>query len=241
MTVALYQRIAQELAQKIASGEWPAGSLTPTEHQLMAHHGASRNTIRAALKQLQDLGMVSRRRNRGTTVEGPPSVGTFTQSLSSLDDLVNLAQKATREICAARRVVLDIALARELGCTPGSNWLHIAMIRRETGAHVPLCWTDAYVDPHYAAVRRLAAKFPEHLLCDLLETHCGRPIATVEQTVTACAIPPKIATQLAVPDADPGLRIMRHYRDATHAPILITRSFYPGERYALSTTLVRRR
>ena len=79
----------------------------------------------------------------------------------------------------------------------GGPVAQIAMIRRETGAQVPLCWTDAYVDPHYAAVRRLAAKFPEHLLCDLLETHCGRPIATVEQTVTACAIPPKIATHVS--------------------------------------------
>ena len=241
MTVPLYQGIAKALAHKISSGDWPVGTLMPTEHQLMAEHGVSRNTIRAALKQLQDLGMVSRRRNRGTLVEGAPSAGTFTQSLTNLDDLVNLAQTATREIGATRELVLDAALARELGCVAGSRWLHMTMIRREPGAPAPLGWTDAYIDPHYSSVRRLAAKHPERLLCDLIEAHGGRPIAMVEQTVTACAIPAELAAQLAVSAAEPGLKIMRHYRDATRVPVLVTRSYYPGGRYALTTTLVRRR
>jgi GntR family transcriptional regulator len=239
--VALYQRIAEELAQKVTSGTWPVGALFPTEHQLMDQYGASRNTIRAALKQLQDIGMVSRRRNRGTMVEGPPASGAFTQSLSTLEDLVSLAQTATREISATREVVLDIRMARELGIAPGSRWLHIAMIRREAGAVSPLGWTDAYADPRYAGLRRLAIKHPDQLLCDLIEKNFGRPIATVEQTVTACAIPDEIAEKLGVATRSPGLRITRHYRDPARVAALITRSFYPGDRYALSTTLVRRR
>ena len=241
VTVALYQRIAEELARKVSSGDWPVGSQLPTEHQLMDHYGASRNTIRAALKQLQDLGMVSRRRNRGTTVEGPPASGAFTQSLSTLEDLVSLAKTATREVCSTQEVVLDVRLARELGCPPGTQWLRIGMIRREAGAQAPLGWTDAYVDPHYAAVKRLAVKHPDSLLCDLIETHFGRPIATVEQTVSAGAIPSEVAARLGVPDGTPGLRIIRHYRDPARMAALITRSFYPGDRYALSTLLVRRR
>lgn len=241
MTVALYQRIAEELARKVTAGEWPVGAQLPTEHQLMAQYGASRNTIRAALKQLQDLGMVTRRRNRGTTVEGPPASGAFTQSLSTLEDLVNLATTATREVCATQEVVLDVKQARELGAAPGTRWLRIGMTRREPGAPVPLGWTDAYVDPHYAAVKRLAARHPDQLLCDLIEAHFGRPITTVEQTVTAGAIPADIATRLAVPEGAPGLRILRQYRDPARVMVMVTRSYYPGDRYALSTLLVRRR
>ena len=132
--VPLYQRIAEDLLQKIRSGAFGVGSVLPAEMLLMEHYGASRNTIRGALKQLQDMGLVSRRRNRGTVVENPPAMGAFTQSLSTLEDLVSLARTATRTIESSTEQVLDIATARELGCAAGSRWLHIAMTRREGGA-----------------------------------------------------------------------------------------------------------
>lgn len=239
MAVALYQRIAQDLVQKVKAGDFPVGCVLPSEMRLMESYGASRNTVRGALKQLQDMGLVSRRRNRGTMVESLPAVGAFTQSLSTLEDLVSLAKSAKREISASKKVVLDIGTARELGCPPGSGWLHIAMTRREAESPVVLGWTDAYVDPHYSGIRRLAARHPDQLLCDLIETSYGRRITTVEQKVSACAIAGPLVAQLGVADGTPGLKIIRQYRDPGRALVLVTRSSYPGDRYALSTTLVR--
>ncbi|MBA3599546.1 MAG: GntR family transcriptional regulator [Methylibium sp.] len=239
MSVTLYQQIAQDLVGKVRSGELPVGSLLPTELQLMEAYGASRNTVRSALDRLQDMGMISRRRNRGTMVEAPPAAGTFTQSMSTLEDLVSLAQTAQRNVEGGGEVVLDINSARELRCPPGSRWLHIAMTRRQQGAALPLVWTDAYVDPHYKNVRRLAAKHPDMLLGDLIETHYGRPIATVEQTVSGCAIDDRLADKLEAKTGSPGLKILRHYRDGARVVVLATRSVYPADRYSLTTTLVR--
>jgi len=177
VSVTLYQQIAQDLVGKVRSGELPPGSQLPTEMQLMEAYGASRNTVRSALSQLQDMGMISRRRNRGTRVEGPPAAGAFTQSMSTLDDLVSLARTAQRKVESAREEVLDVKRARELGCAPGSRWLHIAMTRHASGAAVPLGWTDAYVDPHYKELRRLASRHPDALLAEYaawVEERTGR-------------------------------------------------------------------
>jgi GntR family transcriptional regulator len=239
MAVSLYQRIAEDLVRKIASGVLPVGSVLPTELQLMTQFEASRNTIRAALRQLQDLGLVSRKRNRGTTVESKPAAGAFTQSLSTLDDLVSLASTATRKICSSSEIVMDIGTARELGCPPGSHWLHIAMSRSTAAAATPLAWTDAYVDPHYSAVKRLAARHPDRLLCDLIEVHHGRRIETVNQTVTPCTLDAEVTRRLQAPDGVPGLKIIRQYRDPAQSIVLVTRSYYPAGRYALTTVLVR--
>ena len=56
-----YERVARELVEAISSGRYPLGSRLPTELELCAQFGASRNTVRAALRELQDLGLIERR------------------------------------------------------------------------------------------------------------------------------------------------------------------------------------
>jgi GntR family transcriptional regulator len=64
----LYRRIAIDLRTKIDSGEYAQGSRLPTEIELMDHYGASRNTIRDAVKQLISLRLVETRPGQGTFV-----------------------------------------------------------------------------------------------------------------------------------------------------------------------------
>lgn len=240
MPVALYQKISEDLLQKISSGALPVGTLLPTEMALMESYRTSRNTVRMALQQLQARGLISRRRNRGTMVEAlPGGAATFTQSLTSLDGLVTLASTAQRQILGAEDVVLDTATAKSLQCPPGSRWLRLSLVRREPGKVRPLGWTDAYVDPHYRQVRELAEQYPDKLLTDLIETMYGRRIETVEQTVSSCAVSPEMAQPLGVAKGTPALRVVRQYRDAARYVVVVTRSLYPENRYSLTTTLVR--
>lgn len=240
MTVARYQQISEDLLRQIASGKLPVGSLLPTEMELMREYRTSRNTVRTALHQLQARGLISRRRNRGTMVEAlPGSGGSFTQSLASLDGLVTLASTAQREILGSGDVVLDTTTARLLQCQPGSRWHHIFLVRREAGKAKPLGWTDAYVDPHYARVRELAQQHPDKLLTDLIESGYGRRVESVEQTVYACAVNERLAQPLGVAQGVPALRVLRQYRDAARALVVVTQSLYPEARYSLSTTWIR--
>ena len=239
MTITLYQRVAEDLIGKIRSGHWPEGAVLPSELLLMEQYGTSRNTIRTALKQLEDMGLVSRKRNRGTQVIAQPSAQAFTQSLTTLDDLVSFASAAKRQVVDSHEMVMDKDVARELGCAPGSRWMHISMERREAEARIPLAWTDAFVDPHYAEISSYARAHPDKLLCDLLEQHYGRRVSVIEQAVSSCSVPESVAQRLAMQHDGPGLKVVRRYRDAAKAIVLVTRSYYAGERYTLETTLVR--
>jgi DNA-binding GntR family transcriptional regulator len=195
-----------------------------------------------ALQQLQARGLISRKRNRGTMVQAlPGGAANFTQSLSSLDGLVTLASTAQRQILGARDVVLDTPTAKSLQCAPGSRWLHLWLVRREAGKPRPLGWTDAYVHPHYRQVRELAEKQPGALFSDLIESMFGPRIETVEQTVSSCAVSEEMSQPLGVAKGTPALRVLRQYRDAARNLIVVTKSLYPENRYALTTTLVRSR
>ena len=240
MPIALYQKISEDLLQKITSGALPVGTLLPTEMALMESYGSSRNTVRMALQQLQARGLISRRRNRGTLVEAlPGGAATFTQSLSSLEGLITLASTAQRQILASEDVVLDTATAKALQCSPGSRWHRMSLVRREPGKPRPLGWTDAYVDPHYRQVRDLAEQHPGKLLSDLIEVMFGRRIESVQQTVSSCAVSQEMSQPLGVAKGTPALRVLRHYRDAARNVVVVTRSLYPENRYSMTTTLVR--
>jgi len=63
-----YRRIAEELRQRIDSGEFAHGAQLPTELELRRRYDASRNTVRDAVKWLIGRGLVETRPGQGTFV-----------------------------------------------------------------------------------------------------------------------------------------------------------------------------
>jgi GntR family transcriptional regulator len=80
MAAPMYRLIAEQLRQQIEDGEYEAGKQLPTEQELQERYGASRNTIRDAIKQLTTLGLVETRPGQGTFVSPriDPFVTTWT-------------------------------------------------------------------------------------------------------------------------------------------------------------------
>ncbi len=77
-----YQGIATIIRQQILEGTYPAGGQLPTEVQLCESFSASRQTIRQALQQLVDEGLIVRRQGSGSRVIGvaPTSTSAFSKS-----------------------------------------------------------------------------------------------------------------------------------------------------------------
>ena len=69
MADPIYRQIADDLRQRIESGELAPGTQLPTEIELREHYNnASRNTIRDAIRSLSSRGLVVARPGRGTFV-----------------------------------------------------------------------------------------------------------------------------------------------------------------------------
>ncbi|MEU6787712.1 GntR family transcriptional regulator [Nonomuraea angiospora] len=65
---ALYERVADTLRTSIERGELAPGDTVPPEQELADRHGVSRQTVRQALQQLTNEGLLSSGRGRGRTV-----------------------------------------------------------------------------------------------------------------------------------------------------------------------------
>jgi GntR family transcriptional regulator len=68
MANPMYRQIAEDLRAQIESGELRPGQQLRTELELREHYGASRNTVRDAIKWLTTLGLVETRPGQGTFV-----------------------------------------------------------------------------------------------------------------------------------------------------------------------------
>lgn len=68
MADPMYRQIAEDLRAQIESGGLEPGQQLRTEIELREHYGASRNTIRDAIKWLTSLGLVETRPGQGTFV-----------------------------------------------------------------------------------------------------------------------------------------------------------------------------
>ena len=68
----LYRQIADQLAQLIASGEFPAGSRLPAERELAVSLGVSRTSVREAIISLEMSGLVEVRVGTGIFVTARP-------------------------------------------------------------------------------------------------------------------------------------------------------------------------
>src|SRR5271168_4197289 len=64
----MYLKIAAEIRKQIDTGVLARGAQLPTEGDLSERYGASRNTIRDAIKRLTSQGLVETRQGQGTFV-----------------------------------------------------------------------------------------------------------------------------------------------------------------------------
>ncbi|BCY07815.1 GntR family transcriptional regulator [Actinoplanes sp. L3-i22] len=92
-----YQVIADDLTTKIKDGELPPGTALPPQKELSTRYGVTLATLRQALKQLEDEGLLSQEPGRGTFVF-PRAKYQLTSLHGFAEDLRDQGQTVTTEI-----------------------------------------------------------------------------------------------------------------------------------------------
>jgi len=240
MSQTRYEVVAKDLREGISSGRFPVGTLLPTELELCDLYAVSRHTVRAAITQLQNQGLVSRRKRVGTRVESATPIGGYSQSLASVSDLVHLAETQVRSIQNVLHFVADIAQAKRLGLEPGEHYFRVSSLRvDQENPRAPLCWTDVYAQDIYSEVIELANQLPDELIAALIERHFGRYIDVVDQQVRAVLLSVEIAKSLNADVGSPGLNILRQYRDKDGAVMVVSETTHPQDRFTLVSQMRR--
>lgn len=234
----LWQKLANKLARRIASGRYPLGSLLPTELELVQSEKVSRNTVRAALQELKARGLIERQAHNGTRVISTGGASNFHQKLSSLRDLDEFGHHYGRRITDLDFVTADRKLAEAINCAVGSNFLQFVNIRTSDEPDDPaVVCTKVFINAAFGEVVQQAREHPQTLIITFIEDLFHKHCVQVKQSIQAVALPANIARILGATAGEPALRILRHYLDAKEQVLEISVSYHPGKRYAFNMTL----
>lgn len=232
--------IARDLREAIAAGSLPVGSVLPTELELCSRYGVSRHTIRIAIADLADEGLVTRRKRAGTFVRAAEPTRSYRQTVASVEDLVQYGFDHVRSVRRTGLITANGVLAQDLGCPADTRWFCVSSLRydRATGT-VPLGLTDVYVDPAHADVGDLARRSPNRLISSFVTERTGQHIARIKQDITAVLIDRRLSSLLVVDAGSPALRIVRRYLDDKGSLFVGAVSVHPATRFHVSSSLQR--
>ena len=186
-TAPLYLQVANQLIDGIQSGNFPVGSLLPTEVELAAIHKVSRQTVRHAIAELRHKGLVSARKGVGTRIESVKAARRFNYSAQSVADLFTIAAETEMTVQARTMIVARGKLAAQLGCRSGHRWLHLGCLRTIANERRPLCWTDIFVDGRLAPIVRTQSVFRSAVFA-LIEKEAGESVTEIQQEIRAIVL-----------------------------------------------------
>jgi DNA-binding GntR family transcriptional regulator len=232
----LYRRISEALHASIQSGEYPAGSLLPTEIEIAEQFDVSRHTVRDALRILSNAGIVRRRRRIGTVVletqAGPPD---FVQPLRGYEEVLQYARDA--------RLLIDTygpaprtGLVRRLGLD-AAEWMRVEGRRSPAARPVGLVTILMRAD---CAPGRQTLEAATGSVSELIEAATGIETSRIEQEISAAALNRRAAHALVSAFGSPALRTTRRYFDAAQRLFLAAETLHPADRFSYAMTYNRR-
>jgi DNA-binding GntR family transcriptional regulator len=230
--VPLYFQIASGMERAIRSGALTPGSRLDNEISIGQRLGLSRPTIRRAIQELVDKGLVVRRRGIGTQVVQ----GTVTRpvELTSLyDDLAATNHVPTTTVLAHEVIRARDDIAGKLGIASGDEVLFLRRTRGADGA--PVAVLENYLPADFADIS--AAQLEGRGLYQTLRAR-GVAIAIARQVIGARRAHADEAELLGIAEGGPVLTMTRVAFDNAGRAVEFGSHCYRPDRYHFETTVV---
>src|ERR1700760_3837614 len=140
---SLYERVEAVLAGDIADGSLPPETQLPPEDGLTERFKVSRTTVRKAIQNLIQRGLVEVRRGKGTFVTLPTITQELTELTGFVEDMQALGRTPTARLLDKRVVAADEVVARHLALAPGTLVVRLQGVRLADG--VAMSFDETYL------------------------------------------------------------------------------------------------
>jgi DNA-binding GntR family transcriptional regulator len=230
--IPLYFQIASRIEKAIVDGQLAPGSRLENEVALGERLNLSRPTIRRAMQELVNKGLLVRRRGIGTQVLHGP-VTRKVELTSLYDDLVRAGQHPTTQLLSHEVVPADELVAGRLAVSEGSPVLHLRRLR--SSDQVPLAVMENYLAEEFTdlTVEALAGRG----LYQLMRGR-GTQIRVAQQRIGARAATAEESQLLEIKRNGPVLTMDRTAYDALGKAVEYGHHCYRPDNYAFEITLI---
>ncbi len=200
--VPLYHQLAEQLGRAIADGELQPGDPFENEVSVAERLQLSRPTVRRAIQELVDQGLLIRRRGLGTTVSNR-KVHRKARLTSLYDDLQQAGQHPRTELLGLE-TEHDERAAAALDLPADTPLLHITRLRY--AGDLPLAMMQNWLPPAYGDVT--ADELTRGGLYDALRARGAKPVVA-QQSIGARMPTPAERKHLDMKPSQPLLTMTR--------------------------------
>ncbi len=232
----LYHKMFLIMRQRIETGVYAGDGVVPGEMDLAREFGVSRITAARALNDLAALGLVDRKRGRGTRLSPASPGAKRAASIEGLiENLVQMGLKTQVRVLSFDYAVPSDEVRRELKLAEGVRAQRVVRVRSQAGA--PFSYLTTWVPE---SIGRTFG--PDDLgatpMLTLIE-RAGVKVASATQIFSAAIADPQIAEALQMEVGAALLTIQRTVIADSGAPVQCICAAYRPDRYRYRLALTR--
>jgi GntR family transcriptional regulator len=232
----LYARLRDELRAGILDGRLPPHAKLPSESEMIATHGVSRITVRQALADLQNEGLIVRLQGKGAFVSHPQAAPQL-QRLEGLgESLAERGQAVHSRRLSMKEVKAAPEIAQALGLAPRTAVYQLTTLRYLD--RQPLSVNVSHFAPGLGErVARIDLSGRD--LVDVLERELRQRVGGADVEIRAEAMPGREAKLLLVDEGSPALRVARVIRSDDERPLHTETALYRADMFSYRLRLAR--
>lgn len=223
----LYQQLAARLRRQIAEGAYRPGDRLPSEAELCAQFGVSRITVRAALDQLVDAGLLWRQRGKGTFVTAPLVEQELIRLTDFVEDMAAAGLRPASRVTHLGEECVPNEISSELELAPGTPVVRLDRLRLADGT--PIAFDITYLPLRYGRLLDQEALTSETIYHQF-ETQYHIPVVSGSFFIEAGKASHELAELLEVERGHALLIISRTSYTEGRSPIYYQTRYYRADR-----------
>ena len=230
--IPLYRKLRKLIENEIAAGRWKPNERIPSEAELSRMFSVSRITVRAALTELADEGMLVKIQGKGTFVTNAKSKQLLTIGVSSFEEMCRQNDLEPKRVQLFKKLVdADERDMVQLGAKRGEKIVYLSRL---------LCADET---PLILAEDRMREEFSFLMEEDLekkslnglmIQSGLADGLYSSERTIEICMATAKEAEWLRVQGGSPLLLLRDLSTDREGRPVRRTKELLVGDRVRIS-------
>lgn len=233
--IPIYGQIEEIIKKKIYSKIYKIGENIPSERELSVQFNVSRMTVRQAITNLVNSGLLYREKGRGTYVANPKLEQPLTALRSFTEDMLARGMKPSNKIIRFEKIFPSLDVANDLFLESGDAVFYVVRIR--SADDKPMGIERAYIP--VKIIPNLDEQKIMGSFYQLIEEKFPQKIGNAVQQIEASIVTKEESKLLKISPTSPVLNIKRISYLSDGFPFEMVESTYRADSYKFISEIKR--